>query len=392
MTAPLRVLILEDRPSDAELVIHELQRAGFDLEWKRVDTEADYRASLELAWDVILADYSIPQFNAPQALDIAQARGLDTPIIIISGTVGEEVAVECIKLGAADYLLKDRLTRLESAVSKALTDKRLEIEKRQAEAALRESEERHRLLFDSASLGIGYFSPDGHIVAFNQVAAAQMAGRPEDFTGKTLADIHVSARADEYLARIKVALAAEGSQVYEDDVALPTGNRWFLSTYSRIATADGEITGVQIISNDITQRKLAERALQASEIAEREQRILAESLRDTAAALISAVDIDAVMQVILDNMAQVVPHGATNIMLIEADEAHVIYWQGYPPEITPLLEEMHVPLASAKHLQQMRSTRSPFLISHTDQEANWVVISAYSLGKVLRRRAHSVTG
>ena len=109
MTAPLRALILEDRPSDAELVIHELQRAGFDLEWKRVDTEADYRASLELAWDVILADYSIPQFDAPQALGIAQARGLDTPIIIISGTVGEEVAVECIKLGAADYLLKDRL-------------------------------------------------------------------------------------------------------------------------------------------------------------------------------------------------------------------------------------------------------------------------------------------
>lgn len=105
---------------DAELMVHELRRAGFDPQWQRVDTEADFLAHLDQKLDIILADYSLPQFDAQRALEHLNQRGLDVPFIIVSGCIGEERAVECMKSGATDYLLKDRLTRLGQAVRKGL--------------------------------------------------------------------------------------------------------------------------------------------------------------------------------------------------------------------------------------------------------------------------------
>src|SRR5262245_45926986 len=133
MAAPLRVLVLEDRPSDARLVIHELQRAGFDPKWERVETEADFVARLDWEWDLILADYDLPQFDAATALARVRERNLDIPFIIVSGTIGEELAVAAMKEGAADYLLKDRLSRLGPAVNQALAHKRLTDQLRQAQ-------------------------------------------------------------------------------------------------------------------------------------------------------------------------------------------------------------------------------------------------------------------
>src|SRR5438132_10830139 len=115
MPTPLRVLLLEDQPADAELIVRQLQRAGFEPDWQCVDNEADYLAALHadgVRHDVILADYYLPTFDGLRALKLLQERQLDIPFVLISGTIGEEVAVECMRLGAADYLLKDRLTRL----------------------------------------------------------------------------------------------------------------------------------------------------------------------------------------------------------------------------------------------------------------------------------------
>ncbi len=133
MATPLRVLILEDRPADAELMVHELRRAGLDPDWRRVEDEPDYLAALEPTLDVILADYSLPQYNAMRALRSLQERGLDVPFVVVTGSISEEVAVECMKQGAADYLLKDRLTRLGPAVLHALEQRRLRREKHQAD-------------------------------------------------------------------------------------------------------------------------------------------------------------------------------------------------------------------------------------------------------------------
>src|SRR6266446_5326884 len=133
MKTPLHALILEDHPDDAELMVIELERAGFTPTWRRVETQAEYQTQLSQHYDIILSDYTLPQFNAPGALEILQQRELDIPFIVVTGSISEEVAVECMKQGASDYLLKDRLSRLGLAVAQALERKGLRDEKRRAE-------------------------------------------------------------------------------------------------------------------------------------------------------------------------------------------------------------------------------------------------------------------
>ncbi len=139
MASPLRVLILEDRPSDALLIVSELRRSGYDVEWERVASGPDYLAKLGTTLDIILADYTLPQFDAIQALRILADRRMDIPLVVVTGSVGEEAAVECLKQGAVDYLLKDRLARLGSAVDRALKMKLARQERQRAEVALQES-------------------------------------------------------------------------------------------------------------------------------------------------------------------------------------------------------------------------------------------------------------
>ena len=117
-------------------MVHELRRAGFDPQWQRVDTEADFLAHLNQELDVVLADYSLPQFDAQRALEHLKRRGLDVPFIIVSGCIGEERAVECMQYGATDYLLKDRLTRLGQAVRKAVDEKCLRDDRHRVEKQL----------------------------------------------------------------------------------------------------------------------------------------------------------------------------------------------------------------------------------------------------------------
>lgn len=147
--AALHLLIVEDQPLDAELMVQELQRAGFTFaSVTRVQTADAFVSQLIRAPDVILCDYALPSFSAPDALRLVQQRNLDVPFIIISGSIGEEVAVEAIKSGADDYLLKDRLGRLGSAVTQALQEKRLRADAHRAEEDLRQSEYKYRCLFE----------------------------------------------------------------------------------------------------------------------------------------------------------------------------------------------------------------------------------------------------
>jgi signal transduction histidine kinase len=131
---------LEDNPLDAELTLGELNKAGFDVDARQVETKEAYIAHLEPSLDVILADYHLPQFDAPSALRLLHKSGFDIPFIIVSGTVGEEAAVAAIKEGADDYLLKDRLKRLESAITQAMEKQRLRQESRAEEEQLRQAQ------------------------------------------------------------------------------------------------------------------------------------------------------------------------------------------------------------------------------------------------------------
>jgi len=149
----LKVLILEDRPADAELMAHELRRSGFDPQWQRVETEPDFLAHLNPPPDVILADYTLPELDARRALQLLQERGLSIPFIVVTGTIGEDVAVTMMRLGAADYLLKDRLGRLGPAVERVLMENALRKEKSRTEEELRASEVRfHTFMRHSPAL------------------------------------------------------------------------------------------------------------------------------------------------------------------------------------------------------------------------------------------------
>ena len=122
---PLQTLIVEDRAADAKLIVRELERAGFDPKWERVETEEDFVSRLKPSLDVILADYTMPHFAASRAFEVLQKRCLDIPFIIISGTIGEDIAVAAVKQGGADYVFKDRLSRLGSVVNRVLKQSRL---------------------------------------------------------------------------------------------------------------------------------------------------------------------------------------------------------------------------------------------------------------------------
>ena len=138
MPNPLSVLVLEDSIADFELIAYELERFGFDTRCTRVETEADFAARLRENPDIVLADYSVPAFAHIRALELLQESGLVVPLIVLTGAVREEEVVECMRKGAADYLLKDRLIRLGPAVKRALEETELRRRKLQAERTLLE--------------------------------------------------------------------------------------------------------------------------------------------------------------------------------------------------------------------------------------------------------------
>jgi two-component system, NarL family, sensor histidine kinase UhpB len=144
---PLRVLLAEDSEDDALLLLDELESGGYDVSYRRVENEAAMRAALEQTeWDIIISDYTMPRFSGLSALRVAQAMRPDVPFVIISGNVGEDVAVEAVRAGANDYLLKGNLRRLNSAVERELRDADGRRTRRRIEDALRDSELRFRTL------------------------------------------------------------------------------------------------------------------------------------------------------------------------------------------------------------------------------------------------------
>jgi signal transduction histidine kinase len=140
-TMPLKILIVEDSEEDADLIVLELKRGGFEPIYRRVDTAEEMEAALgERDWDIVLSDYSMPRFSVTEALTLVQSRGLDIPFVIVSATIGEEAAVDAMKAGAHDYVLKHRLSRLVPAVNRELRESAIRLERRHLEEQLRHAQ------------------------------------------------------------------------------------------------------------------------------------------------------------------------------------------------------------------------------------------------------------
>ena len=288
MSTPLRVLILEDSETDAELVLYELRRSGYEPIWSRVDNETDYFDSLSPDLDVILADYSMPDFDALRALKILKNQDMNIPFIIVTGAVGEEVVAECMRQGATDYLLKDRLGRLGSAVERASQEKHLNDEKQRAVNALRENEEKYRSLFELSPESITLVGLDGIILDCNE-ATAVIAGLPRgELIGKSFLQLGVLDEADIPTLMERFAQIADGKLFEPFQVKVIRGDkdmRW-VEIHLALLKRDGEIYAIQVIARDITASKYAEESLRSTNE-------LLQALINAAPLAIDMVDTDA---------------------------------------------------------------------------------------------------
>ena len=181
----LRVLIVEDNVDDADLLLRQLKKAEFDVAFTRVETAEQVRTALKEPWDVILSDYGMRDFTGLEALEILQESGLDIPFIIISGSIGEEVAASLMRHGVSDYLMKDNMSRLVPAIQREMQEAENRREKREAEKLLAHSEQRLKLALNAAGLGAWerdllthdvFWSPETSAILGITVGGARLEG------------------------------------------------------------------------------------------------------------------------------------------------------------------------------------------------------------------------
>jgi PAS domain S-box-containing protein len=264
MDHPLKVLILEDVQADALLMVHELKNAGFLPDWMRVDTENSYLTALASGPDLILSDYHLPQFDAFLALQLMQDQKLDIPFIVISGAITEDVAVEFMKRGASDYLLKDRMARLGQAVVRALEQRELHEEKRRNEEALRESEALYSAVVGQAFDIIFLVDVKTRSIIDGNIAFQEMLGfSSNDLSGLTLYDIvaHDKENIERNIDRIK---ASGNYFIGQRQYRRKDGSIIEVEASSNLIRY-GKKEVLCVIARDITERKLAEEALRESE-------------------------------------------------------------------------------------------------------------------------------
>ncbi|MEA2646170.1 MAG: hypothetical protein QOE92_1253 [Chloroflexota bacterium] len=205
MPTPIRVLVLEDSPSDAELVLYELRRAGYLPDSEVREDEAGFREALDrLQPELILADYNLPQFDALQALGIVREKSVDAPVVIVSGAIGEDMAAAAIRAGAADYLLKDRLGRLGHAVSRALVERELGRARRVADLAMRQKAAQLRAVMDTIGDAVVVADATGRVTDANAAAVAMLGAGRDDIAGLQLDGLLAAAGRDGAVTRVAV--------------------------------------------------------------------------------------------------------------------------------------------------------------------------------------------
>jgi diguanylate cyclase (GGDEF)-like protein/PAS domain S-box-containing protein len=189
MTVPRQIhtLIVEDSEEDTELLLRELKKAGYDPVHERVETREMMEAALgRQRWDIVFSDYTMPHFRGTDALTLLRERGDDIPFIFVSGTIGEDRAIAAIKAGANDYIIKDNLKRLISAVDRELRDAEMRKERKKTEEALRESRETLEAVVQSSPLAIIVIDPAGRVQVWNPAAEQIFGWSRQEVLGRPL--------------------------------------------------------------------------------------------------------------------------------------------------------------------------------------------------------------
>ncbi len=256
MVKLLNVLVIEDSVNDAELLLEEIREAGYEPMSERVQTAEELVAALgRHVWDVILSDYSMPQFSAPDALRIARAKHPEIPFIVVSGVFGEESAVNMMKAGASDYLVKTNLSRLVPAVERELETAHAHRARAHAETTVKYL----AAIVESSDDAIFGMKLDGTVVSWNRAAERTYGFRAGEIIGRNVSILYPDERLDELIdtmERIKRGDhvgRAETARVRKGGHLVPVS-----VTISPMKNGDGKISGASVIARDITARKREE--------------------------------------------------------------------------------------------------------------------------------------
>ena len=269
MAALLNILVVEDSQDDTDMLIGALRRAGFTPNWKRVETEADFLVEIQSRPDLILSDYSMPHFNGLRAVKLLSESGLDIPFILISGTVGEDVAVEAMKHGAADYLLKDRIARLGNAVHQVLEKSQLRRERVLAEEELRRTHDALGRMVAHSPAVIYTLRMDGQ-----KLILALISENLERLLGFTVAEgmghdwwlegLHPEDR-DGAVSMLGEAIAAGGVSMEYRFRHKDGSYRWIEDSNRVLRDAAGQPLRIVGVWTDITQQKQLEEQLRQAQ-------------------------------------------------------------------------------------------------------------------------------
>jgi PAS domain S-box-containing protein len=269
----LKFLILEDSSLDTELIAALLLESGIKCELIQAKTRPEFQAALErVSFDLILSDYSLPDFDGISALEMAQQLCPDIPFIFVTATMGEEIAIETLKRGATDYVLKQRLERLVPAVQRSLREAEQRRARVAAETELYRREQEFRALVENSPDIIARYDRELRHLYINPAVERITGLTPQTFIGKTYAQLGFSP--EMYLpweAQIRQVWATKQVCAYEFEFSAPDGMRYLHSRLIPEFAIDGSMQSVLEITHDITENKLAEQALRAREAQLRQQ-------------------------------------------------------------------------------------------------------------------------
>jgi len=260
---PLRVLLVEDVEDDLLLVLRQLRQAGYEPQYRRVETaEQLHEALVNGAWQIVISDWQLPTFDGLEALRIVREHDPDLPFVIVSGTVGEEAAVQAMRAGAQDCVMKGRLARLGPAVTRELGEAIVRQQTRVAESQLLQSEHRFRALIENALDLIAVLDREG-VVKFISPASRQILGfAPEELLGQTIAAwIHP----DDLAVLESDAVGKLGGLVDGETITVrfrhAAGHWTWIEAIGLDRTDDPAVGGVVINARDVTQRRADELAM-----------------------------------------------------------------------------------------------------------------------------------
>lgn len=249
----LHVLVVGDSENDLKLLLAELRQRGYEAIPERVQTAAEFNAALRRhPWDVVLSDYVLPQFSGFEALQLLREKGFDVPFIVISGTYGEEAAVEMMKAGANDYLVKGKLARLVPAVERELEA----AQSRRAHACAEAARQFLAAIVESTDDAIYGKNLDGTIVSWNKAAERILGYRADEILGHSVSILYPVDRRDELIDNMERIKRGQRVGLYETVRLRKDGHFIPASvTVSPVLDGNGKVVGASAITRDITRRR-----------------------------------------------------------------------------------------------------------------------------------------